>query len=186
MNACLLGVPNSGKSSLLNRLVGRRIAAVSDKAGTTDDANFGLHTDYETNTQLQIYDTPGAYKATNSMRSRKLVTKAWEQIEEADHVLFVVDCVKRLSFEVRNSLILFNKLATKGFDPQNKLILDAMQDGSFDEAAFDAGAYQMTQHEQDMVGAFPSTLILNKVDLVSNKRKMKELQAELEDLNPFE
>ena len=101
-------------------------------------------------------------------------------------MLFVVDCVKRLSFEVRNSLILFNRLASKGFDPQNKLILDAMQDGSFDEAAFASGAYQMTQQEKDLVGAFPSTLVLNKVDLISSKRKMRELQAELEDLNPFE
>lgn len=42
---CLLGSPNAGKSSLLNHLVKKHISAVSNKAGTTDFASFGVLTD---------------------------------------------------------------------------------------------------------------------------------------------
>jgi GTPase Era involved in 16S rRNA processing len=89
----------------MNQLVGRNISAVSNKTNTTDNSLMGLYTDIETKTQLHFWDTPGVTKASNSMRSSKLVTKAWDTIEESDQVMFVVDSVKRLSFEVRKSLI---------------------------------------------------------------------------------
>ena len=44
----------------------------------------------------------------------------------------------------------------------------------------------MTEHEKQMEGGLPAVLVLNKVDLVTNKRKMRELHAELEDLMRFE
>jgi GTPase Era involved in 16S rRNA processing len=44
----------------------------------------------------------------------------------------------------------------------------------------------MTQSEKQMAGGLPVTLVMNKVDLVTNKRRMRGLQAELEDLCKFE
>lgn len=44
----------------------------------------------------------------------------------------------------------------------------------------------MTPREKELAGQMPVTLVMNKVDLVTNKRKMRELQSELEDLCRFE
>ena len=76
----LLGAPNAGKSSLLNQLVSKHISATSPKAGTTDSASFGVFTDLNSRTQLLIYDTPGFTKASNSLKSNLLVTKAWDTL----------------------------------------------------------------------------------------------------------
>lgn len=44
----------------------------------------------------------------------------------------------------------------------------------------------MTEEEKNMAGGLPVTLVMNKVDLVTNKRRMRSLQSELEDLCRFE
>lgn len=66
------------------------------------------------------------------MRSNLLVSKAWDSIEEADQVLFIVDAAKRVSFEVKNSLVRFNKLS-RSLDPVDKRVLNALLDDSFSE-----------------------------------------------------
>ena len=114
--ACLLGAPNAGKSSLINAMVGKNISAVSNKVNTTDEASKGFFTDIARKTQLSLVDTPGVTKASNTMRSKLLVTRAWECIEEADQVIFVVDSAKRLSFEVKEALIRLKKV-TQMIDP---------------------------------------------------------------------
>jgi GTPase Era involved in 16S rRNA processing len=50
MTVCILGAPNAGKSSLINRLVNKNISAVSDKANTTSDIITGVLTNYENST----------------------------------------------------------------------------------------------------------------------------------------
>jgi len=50
-----------------------------------------------------------------------------------------------------------------------------MADGSFSDEAFKAGKYIMTPEEKVLAGGMPCILVLNKVDLISNKRKMREL-----------
>ena len=101
LKSCLLGAPNAGKSSLINKMVNRTISAVSNKTNTTSEATMGVYTDMDRKTQLVFTDTPGVTKASNSLRSSILVTEAWECIEESDQVIFVVDAAKRLSFEVK-------------------------------------------------------------------------------------
>jgi GTP-binding protein Era len=80
VEACLLGAPNAGKSSLLNHIVGQNVSAVSDKYNTTDAPTKGIFTDFELRTQIVFLDTPGVTKMNNSMRSNLLVSKAWDQI----------------------------------------------------------------------------------------------------------
>ena len=65
---------------------------------------------------MALVDTPGVTKASNRMRSKLLVTRAWDQIEESDQVIFVVDAAKRLSFEVKEALIRLKK-TTSQIDP---------------------------------------------------------------------
>ncbi len=96
LEVCILGAPNAGKSSILNVITERSISAVSNKYNTTDEAILGIYTDYNSRSQLCLYDTPGVTKASNSLKSKLLVTKAWDKIAEADMTMFVVDGVKKL------------------------------------------------------------------------------------------
>ena len=64
-------------------------------------------------------------KASNSLRSSLLVTEAWECIEESDHVIFMVDAAKRLSFEVKQALIRLNRRA-QAVDIEQRNILNAI------------------------------------------------------------
>jgi len=116
LSGCIIGAANAGKSSLINALVNKTISAVSNKASTTDETAMAAFTDLETNTQVTFLDTPGVVKASNSMKSSLLVSKAWSAIEEVDQVIFVVDAAKRLSFEVREALVRLNKIS-KDIDP---------------------------------------------------------------------
>lgn len=81
-------------------------------------------------------DTPGATKASNSIRSNLLVTTAWECIEESDQVIFVVDAAKRLSFEVKQALIRLNRRA-QAVDIEQRRIMAAIKDDNFSDANFE-------------------------------------------------
>jgi GTP-binding protein Era len=100
LEACILGAPNAGKSSFLNKMVHKNVSAVSDKYNTTDEAVKGIYTDVEERTQVVFLDTPGVTKANNAMRSSLLVSKAWGEIPQQDLAILVVDSVKRLSMDV--------------------------------------------------------------------------------------
>ena len=78
IQSCILGAPNAGKSSLINLIVGKNVSAVSNKYNTTDEATKGIFTNTEKKTQMALIDTPGVTKASNSLRSKLLVTRAWE------------------------------------------------------------------------------------------------------------
>lgn len=65
---------------------------------------MGVYTDVTNRTQILYYDTPGVTKASNSLRSKLLVTKAWQTLQETDHVLLIVDAAKRLNFEVKEAI----------------------------------------------------------------------------------
>lgn len=168
----LLGAPNAGKSSLFNYLVDRQISAVSNKVNTTDEAVLGVYTDLESRAQLVINDTPGVTKASQRLRSQLLVTKAWQTVKDSEHVVFVVDSCKRLSFEVRGALSRLQKISV---DPTERRIMQAMLDESFTEEAFQRGDYDLTLHEKELAGQMPVTLVLNKVDLLTNKRRLRSL-----------
>ena len=94
---------------MLNKIINRNVSAISDKVNTTDEATMGVYTDLESRTQLVLTDTPGATKASNSLRSNLLVTKAWNSIEDSHSLIFVVDAAKRMSFEVKNAVVRLNK-----------------------------------------------------------------------------
>ena len=110
MEVTIVGAPNAGKSTILNFITEAHVSAVSNKYNTTDEAIKGYTTDYESKCQLCLIDTPGVTKASNNLRSKLLVSKAWNKIEESDMVMFVVDSVRKLDVQVKESVIRLKRI----------------------------------------------------------------------------
>lgn len=87
----VLGAPNAGKSTLVNTLVGAKVAIVSRKAQTTRMAIRGIA--IEGRSQLVFTDTPGIF-APKRRLDRAMVKAAWGAAADADAVLLVVDAAK--------------------------------------------------------------------------------------------
>lgn len=86
--AALIGRPNAGKSTLLNRLLGEKVAIVSPKPQTTRTRILGVVTREEG--QVAFFDTPGIHQAKGAL-NRFMVDAALISAEESDVVLFLVD-----------------------------------------------------------------------------------------------
>ena len=87
----LLGRPNVGKSPLLNRLVGTKLAIVSSKPQTTRNRIVGVHT--EPDYQFIFLDTPGIHRARERM-NRFMVGQAFGAIADADVAVVILECGK--------------------------------------------------------------------------------------------
>jgi GTP-binding protein Era len=84
----IIGAPNAGKSTLVNALVGTKVAIVSPKVQTTRMPVRGIAMAGET--QIIFVDTPGIFRPRRRL-DRAMVTSAWAGAEEADAVLLIVD-----------------------------------------------------------------------------------------------
>jgi len=92
----VLGAPNAGKSTLVNALVGQKVAIVSSKAQTTRTRLMGIALEQSDkhNAQIILADTPGIF-APRRRLDRAMVAAAWEGASEADAILLVVDAAKK-------------------------------------------------------------------------------------------
>jgi len=92
----VLGAPNAGKSTLVNALVGQKVAIVSSKAQTTRARLMGIALEQSDkhNAQIILADTPGIF-APRRRLDRAMVAAAWEGASEADAILLVVDAAKK-------------------------------------------------------------------------------------------
>jgi GTP-binding protein Era len=97
----VLGAPNAGKSTLVNALVGEKVAIVSPKAQTTRARLMGIAIEGEA--QLLLVDTPGIFEPHRRL-DRAMVAAAWEGAESADRTLLVVDAAAKLGARVENVL----------------------------------------------------------------------------------
>ena len=97
----VLGAPNAGKSTLVNQLVGQKVAITSPKAQTTRARMLGiaLHPDKEPDTQMVLVDTPGIFAPRRKL-DRAMVSAAWDATPDADAVLLLVDPVKQRRHEL--------------------------------------------------------------------------------------
>lgn len=88
----ILGRPNVGKSTFLNRVVGQKIAIMSDKAQTTRNKIQGIYT--EDDAQIVFIDTPGIHKP-HSRLGDFMVESALSTLNEVDAVLFMVNATQK-------------------------------------------------------------------------------------------
>jgi GTP-binding protein Era len=86
--AAIVGAPNAGKSTLLNRMTGAKLSIVSPKAQTTRFRVLGILMRAET--QILLVDTPGIFAPKRKL-DRAMVAAAWTGAEEADLTLLIVD-----------------------------------------------------------------------------------------------
>jgi len=118
----LLGRPNAGKSTLLNRIVGHKLAIVSDKPQTTRTRILGVK-NYPDG-QIVFVDTPGVHKPTHRMNVR-MVDIALESMREVDVLCLVVDAAVRAGPGDRYLLNLLKDVKTPTILALNKVDLIA-------------------------------------------------------------
>ena len=89
----LVGRPNVGKSTLVNAIIGKKVAITSDKPQTTRNIIQGIRTDEDS--QMIFVDTPGIHKPQNKL-GKILNKQAYFTVEDADVILFLVDITESL------------------------------------------------------------------------------------------
>jgi GTP-binding protein Era len=104
----LIGAPNAGKSTLLNRLVGRKLAIVTPKVQTTRSRLIGLV--IVGAAQLILVDTPGIF-APRRRLDRAMVAAAWAGAADADRIVLLVDAARPESADAQR---IVNQLAENG------------------------------------------------------------------------
>ena len=102
----LVGRPNVGKSTLLNRILGMKLAITSNVSGTTRNVIQGIYNDKDS--QIVFVDTPGIHKPTHKL-GNLMNKKAYNNTEGVDVILFLVDI-------------------SKGFGKGDQFILDRIKD----------------------------------------------------------
>jgi GTP-binding protein Era len=158
---CILGRPNAGKSTLLNALVGEKLAIISPKPQTTRNRIQGvIHIPTRKSKngkgggkggkdggQIVLIDTPGVHKPDSSL-GRKMMVEVREALEGCDLVLVIMD-------------------VTRKFDPRDQFAIDLLR---------------RSKSEGLKTKAF---LVLNKIDLIREKSKLLPLIEEYRTLYDF-
>ena len=101
----IVGRPNVGKSTLLNSILGEKVAIVSSKPQTTRNRIIGIHTVGDD--QFVFLDTPGIFKPRNSLGSF-MVKTANSSMQDADAVILVIDAGKPIS-DIEKNVIKYVK-----------------------------------------------------------------------------
>lgn len=116
----ILGRPNVGKSTLLNRLVGQKVAIMSDKPQTTRNKIQAVIT--RPDAQIVLLDTPGVHKPKHKLGSFML-SEVQRALEEVDAVLLVLDATEKIGAGDRYVVEQLSKINTPVFLLLNKVDL---------------------------------------------------------------
>ena len=123
---CILGRPNAGKSTLLNALVGEKLAIISPKPQTTRNRIQGVvhipKRKGKDGGQIVLIDTPGVHKPDSSL-GRKMMVEIREALEGCDLVLVIVDVAHKLDPRDQFALELVKHSKAKAFLILNKVDL---------------------------------------------------------------
>ena len=121
----IVGIPNVGKSTLLNRILNVKLAITSNKAGTTRNLINGIYNDKDS--QIIFVDTPGINKPLNKLENL-MNKKSYSSINDVDVVLFMIDAKTGIG---KKDLAVLNKL--KELDVPVFLILNKIDSMSNDD-----------------------------------------------------
>lgn len=138
----IIGAPNAGKSTLVNRLVGAKVSIVSPKVQTTRTRVMGVvnHDD----TQIVFVDTPGIFQPRKRLE-KAMVAAAWQGTVDAEEIMLLIDVGKgrinddtkaiigRLKDTQREVILLLNKIDMLQKDKLLALAADLNAEGIFKE-----------------------------------------------------
>lgn len=96
--AAIIGAPNAGKSTLVNRLTGSKVSIVTQKVQTTRFPVRGIA--MQGNAQIVLVDTPGVFTPRRRL-DRAMVASAWAGAEDADAVVHLVDAASHIASETK-------------------------------------------------------------------------------------
>ena len=123
---CILGRPNAGKSTLLNALVGEKVAIISPKPQTTRNRILGIiHVARQKGRpggQIVLLDTPGVHRPDTSL-GRKMMAEVWEALDGCELVLLIVDVTRKFAQADQLVLDLAQQSGTPVFLLLNKIDL---------------------------------------------------------------
>jgi GTP-binding protein Era len=123
---CIMGLPNAGKSTLLNALVGEKLAIVSPKPQTTRDRILGIiqipKKKGKAGGQVILIDTPGVHKPNTSL-GRKMMGEVREGLEGCNLLLLIVDATRRFSEDDQTVIETLRRTGTPAFLLLNKIDL---------------------------------------------------------------
>jgi GTPase len=119
----LIGRPNAGKSTLLNRVIGEKIAIVSDKPQTTRTRITGVLTRPEG--QIVFLDTPGIHKPGYKL-NRRMMAVVTDALSTVDLILLMIDATKPIGHGDQFVLEMLKRVDTRAFLLPNKV--DALRD----------------------------------------------------------
>ncbi|MEO6387577.1 MAG: GTPase Era [Croceibacterium sp.] len=145
----VIGAPNAGKSTLVNQLVGQKVAITSAKAQTTRARLLGIAIAQAEDggpTQIILADTPGIFEPKRRL-DRAMVSAAWEGTTAADAILLMVDPVKQRRHELipllgalehrkERKLLALNKVDVSKKEPLLELAQELAGKVTFDEVFF--------------------------------------------------
>jgi GTP-binding protein Era len=114
----ILGRPNAGKSTLLNALIGTKVAIVAEKPQTTRSNVQGVWT--TDHAQVIFLDTPGIHRS-DTMFNRRMMAEVRAALDERDLLLYVADATHQFREDDAQALDLIRKAATKAFLVLNKV-----------------------------------------------------------------
>lgn len=100
----IVGRPNAGKSTLINNIIGTKIAIVSDKAQTTRNNIQGIYNDSDS--QIIFIDTPGVHKPKHKL-GKYMNKQVYYSIEDTDVILFMVDVTEKIG---KGDMFILDKL----------------------------------------------------------------------------
>ncbi len=145
----LIGAPNAGKSTLLNRFVGSKVSIVSHKVQTTRTKVLGVVIEDET--QIVFVDTPGIF-APKRRLDRAMVRAAWDGAKDADKVVLLVDALVGVKDEVKSII--------KGLQESNRKVILALN--KIDKIKRDALLKLST--ELNNTGVFSETFMISALN----------------------
>ena len=127
---CILGRPNAGKSTLLNALVGEKLAIISPKPQTTRNRIQGVVNipkgKGQAGAQIVLLDTPGVHKPDSSL-GRKMMVEVREALEGCDLILLIMDATRNLDQQDEFAIQMLKHSSTKVCLVLNKV--DALRGG---------------------------------------------------------
>ncbi len=139
--AAIIGRPNVGKSTLMNQIIGQKIAITSNKPQTTRNRIMTVYTDEES--QIVFLDTPGLHKAKNKL-GNYMMSAADSSLKDADVVLFMLEANKAVGNAEKEiienivkikqpKLLVINKIDAISREALVTVISEFSRLGSFDE-----------------------------------------------------